>query len=166
MSKDGLINFWTYANFLGIGYFRDNQNWHISPLFSSAKEAKDVWDNEIKPMDEKSINMSFIERKTEYKFFVYSSPLQLLPKNNFSLFRSLDISQNYQMFKREFNGKVLFEFAVLAEPEPVIISGQKVISNVNFIKANEVKPNSPEWLALEAQKRAREDARKSDAYKV
>jgi hypothetical protein len=161
MSEDGRYMFLIYAEFLGIGYIRDNQGWHISVLFQNPGEAKQVWDAEFKNLDGKRITISFIETPFDYKFFVYSTPLKKMPVNNFSLYRSLDISQNYIMFKKGFNGKVMFEFAIVSGPQPAIFSDYKTITDVKFTKLSEVKPNSPEWLALQVQKKAREDGKKS-----
>ena len=162
MSADSKYILWTYAEFLGIGYIRDNQGWHIIVLFKSSKEAKQVWDAEFKNLDENSITISFIETPLDYKFLVYSTPLKKMPAINFSLYRSLDISQNYLTFKNGFNGKVLLEFAVVTQQRPEIFTKQKNIINVKFTKLNEVKPNTPEWLALETQKRAKAEDQNLD----
>ena len=147
--KDSYL-FFTYADFLGIGYIGDVQGWHISVLFSSPKEAKQVWDAQFKHLDEKNITISFVERTTDYKFMVYSTPLKKSPATNFSLYRSLDISRNYQYFKKGFDGKVRLDFAVM--PNPVILGDFKTVTNVKFIKENEIKPNSPEWIARDTTK--------------
>jgi hypothetical protein len=106
-------------------------------------------------LDENSIAISFIEAPLDYKFLVYSTPLKKMPAINFSLYRSLDISQNYLTFKNGFKGKVMLEFAVVTQQRPEILTKYKNIINVKFTKLNEVKPNTPEWLALETQKRAK-----------
>ena len=151
--------FCTYAEFLGIGYIRDDQAWHISVLFNDLKEAKQVWDAQFKRLDGKNITISFVECKKDYKFMVYSTPLKKSPAINFSLYRSLEISRNYQYFKKGFDGKVRLDFAIM--PNLIILGEFKIITNVKFIKEEEIEPNSPEWIAREAQNKAKNSDMKS-----
>lgn len=155
MTEEDRFAFWTYGDFLGIMYLRDQKGWHIGIIFNNPTEGKKVWEKELESLNEKSLTMSFMDDASEYKFLLYSLPLMPLPKYNFSLYRSFDISNTYQKFKKESDGKAFLQFAIMGNSGiPTLTEKSKLITNIKFIKLSEVSHNSPEWIALEAQKLA------------
>jgi hypothetical protein len=162
LTKENRFVFWWYAEFLGVGYVPDRNGWQVAVIFDKLSEANKVWKAQIEPLNETSINLSFLEDASGYKFMFYSLPLLALPKSNFGLYRSLDISKHYLKFKEECGGKAFLRFATLGtEPFPILMEGSKPISEIKFMKREDVARSSPEWIAEEAQRCASADAKKS-----
>jgi hypothetical protein len=165
LAKENTLVFWWYAEFLGIGYVHDRIGWNVAVIFDKPSEANQVWKEQIEPLNENSIRLSFLEDESGYKFIFYSLPLLQLPKSNFGLYRSLDISKHYLKFQEECGGKAFLRFAVLGtEPMPVLMEGSKLVTEIKFMKRKDVARNSPEWIAEEVQKRARADAKKTGTH--
>ncbi len=143
-----------YAEFLGIGYLRNKKGWHVFLLFTNSKNAEEIWEKEIDPIDEKTLRMRFIERENgEYTFILY--PFPFLPeKSNFSFYRKLGFSNSYKVFKNDFKGKAYFTFSTLRD-YPTVYEKAKLVTDVKFMKNSEVTENSPEWIAEEVQRQAR-----------
>jgi hypothetical protein len=162
LEEENHFIFWWYAEFLGMGYLRVGKGWHIAVIFESRSEANKVWEEQIVPFDDESIRISFVEDESQYKFILYSFPHLPKPKSNFGLYRTLDISKNYQKFRENSGGKAFLSFAVLGtEPELVLMEGSKLVTQIKFMKRKDVTENSPEWIAEEAQKRARDAAKET-----
>ena len=154
-----------YAEFLGIGYISDGKSWYVAVLFKDRSEAAKIWEERIEPLDDKNIKISFVEDDPQYKFILYSLPQLPIPKTNFGLYRTLDLSKHYLKFKEASNGKAFLRFAFSgSDTEPVILEGSKVITEIKFIKRKDITKNTPEWIALESQKQAKADAKKSETH--
>jgi len=96
--------------------------------------------------------MRFIELNGDYEFTLYPYPFSK-ERPNFGFYRHLDTSETYIVFKQKFKGKAFFRFGTFGTgPEPVISSKSKLVTDIKFMKSNEVVRNSPEWLARESQK--------------
>jgi hypothetical protein len=161
--EENIICFW-FTDFLGVGYFPSTDGIQVLVVFKNSSDAAKVWKEHIAPLNEKSIKLSFVEKNSGYKFMLYSLPLQPLPKTNFGLYRSLDISEHYLGFKNKCKGEALLRFAVLGnDPSPTLMDGSKQVA-VKFMNFKDVTENSPENMAEEAQNRAREDAKKDNQY--
>jgi hypothetical protein len=143
-----------YAEFIGIGYLLNQKGWHVMPVFTNSKQAEEIWEKEIEPIDAKTLKMRFIEYENgEYRFMMYPSPY-LPGKSNFSFYRGLAFSDSYRVFKNNFDGKTLFTFGILGD-SPMTYRKSKLVTDVKFMKNSEVAENSPEWIAEEIQRRLR-----------
>ncbi len=151
-----------FADFLGVGYILDDRGWSVFPIFPNISDAQKIWTEELESLDEKSLRMRFIEYGREYKFILYPSPLSK-QGTNFCFYRSLALSHNYRMFKEKSKGKVLFRFGILEkklEPikdsKPIFFNKSKMVTDIKFMKSEDVTKNSIEWVAEEVQRRMRE----------
>lgn len=155
MSNIGYFTAVWYTDYVGIGYIRNNEGWHVFPIFSNSSEAKRIWDKQIEPLDERNLRMRFVEYNAEYKFILYSFPFSK-EKTNFGFYRSLGSSDTYSVFKKNFNGQAYFTFGIfVGDSTPTIYHKSKLVTDIKFMKSNEVKENSIEWIAEEVQKRMR-----------
>jgi hypothetical protein len=162
MTDNGEIAVTWFAHYLGLGYLLDRRGWHIFPIFKEASEARQVWDECVDPLDETGLRMRFVELDGEYEFILYSEPFSK-EKPNFGFYRRFDISQNYGVFKQRCTGTAFFRFGVLrAGQSPLVFKKFKVVTNIKFMKREEIAKGSPEWWAREAQRLARKD----EAYRI
>ena len=144
-----------YTEYLGMGYLRNDSGWHVFPMFTSPSKAEEIWEEYVEPLSEDSIKMRFIELNGKYNFILYSLPM-LKDKANFGFYRTLSSSETYNVFKKNFEGKVLFTFGILGDGStPTIYCKSKLVTDVKFMKSSEVEKNSIEWLAEEVQRRLR-----------
>jgi hypothetical protein len=145
-----------YTEFLGIGYIQlPKVGWHVFPIFTNTSDAEKIWIEQIEPLDEKSLKMRFVEYGSEYKFILYPFPWSK-EKTNFCFYRSLGSSETYNVFKKNFDGRVYFTFGKFGNSQyPILLRNSKLVTDIRFMKSSEVKPNSIEWIAEDVQRRMR-----------
>lgn len=158
MKKKNVFVCTWFVNFLGVGYLLDNMGWHVFPIFSNPSDHKKIWDEQIEPINENDLRLRFIEDAGEYRFLLYAHPFPSPKKEySFGLYRGhMDISKIYLKFKKESKGMAFFRFALLGTTEnPTISERSKLITDIKFMKIDEIVKNSPEWMAVSSQQLAK-----------
>jgi len=144
-----------YTQYLGVGYLFDERNWHVFLLFDNGEGAGKVWNEQVTPLDEKSLRMRFVELNEDYEFILYSEPLSP-NKVNWAFYRHLDSSEYYKRFKEGCKGKALFRFGLYREgSDPILFKAFKLVTDIKFLKPSEVSRDTPEHIAREVYKRIR-----------
>lgn len=158
LSKDKkeLFSIVWYAEYLGVGYLFDTHQWHVFLLFDNGEKAREVWNKQVAPLDEKSLRVRFVELNEDYEFILYSEPLSS-KKVNWAFYRHLTSSEYYKQFKKGCKGKAMFRFGLYREgSEPTLLKAYKLITNIKFLEPSEVSRDTPEYIAREVYKRIRE----------
>jgi hypothetical protein len=131
-----------FTDFLGIGYVHKPTGWLVFPVFTSRSNAEKLWSEQVEPIDEKNLRIRFIEQDNEYKFLLYAQPLAP-GKVTVGFYRSLRLSETYNVFKDSFLGKVNFTFGIIGDGvHPKHLKDYKLVTDVKFINAAEVEENS------------------------
>jgi len=155
MSGHDYFNIIWFTDYLGIGYAFNQKDWLVFPIFSSPSNAKMLWIDQIEPIDEQTLKMRFIENGNEYTFILYPFPFQN-DKLNFGFYRRISSSETYNIFKRNFSGKAFFTFGTIGDgTKPNIFNKTKLVSNIKFMKKEDVTKDSIEWIAETIQRSRR-----------
>ena len=144
-----------YTEYLGVGYLYDGHDWSVFLLFEKSSDAGKVWNNEVKPLDEKSLKMRFVELNEDYEFILYSEPFST-ERPNWAFYRHLDTSETYKIFKQRCGGQAYFRFGIKKGQKVTLFKASKLVTDIKFLKPNQIARNTPEWIAREVQRKIKQ----------
>lgn len=101
MSEDVSIPW--FDDFLGVAYRYFDLRMNVVPLFSDRKKASNLWHETIHWWNDHSIKIRFVEIGDKYWFVMGGDSSR--PQSNKSFFKVLDISPNYERFKKGHGGE-------------------------------------------------------------
>jgi hypothetical protein len=92
-----------FDDFLGVAYRYYDLRMNVVPLFSERKQAANIWHETMHWWNDHSIKIRFVETGDKYWFVMGGESSK--PQNNKSFFKILDISPNYERFKKGHGGE-------------------------------------------------------------
>ncbi|HEY9398571.1 MAG TPA: hypothetical protein VIP29_01605 [Nitrososphaeraceae archaeon] len=160
------------SDFLGVGYRYTDIHMNILILFTDRKTAIKTWNENIHWWPDDQIILRFIEDEDYYWFILYQQGKNLFSKGNIGFFKKNHLTQNYLRFKKNFDEKTIFRFALYKISEKKIavkdensdnredevskdnnyelniFKRRKTIYDVKFLKINELEDNSFEYALI------------------
>jgi hypothetical protein len=104
-----------YDEFLGVGYRYFDLRMNVIPLFSTKKQASDIWNETVHWWSDHDIKMRFVETGDHYWFILASETRR--PDHNRSIFKLLPKSDSYLRFKKGSQGEAYIRFAAYSEQD-------------------------------------------------
>lgn len=127
-----------FSDFLGIGYFGDNRQHIIAPIFDLQQSAERAW---ARVMEPQLFHTVFVEHTGKYEFIAY--PVELKPdKINHILYRSFSSLDSLHKFKSSYGGRTFIKFGWhdLTKPQKFDVLAQyAMVDSVEFVKVDEIR---------------------------
>ena len=98
---------------MGVAYRYYDLRMNVIPLFTDRKVASSIWRNTIHWWLDSSIKIRFVEINDEYWFIIGSDSQH--PESNFSFFKVLQKSENYERFKKGHDGEAYLRLGIYAK---------------------------------------------------
>jgi len=131
-----------FSEFLGIGYFGDEKQDVIAPIFDSQRNAEKGWARvaEARPR----FHAVFVEHESKYEFIAY--PLEMDGgRINYVLYRSFSSLGSLNKFRAMHGGRTFIKFGWhdLTKSEKFdVMAGYAIVDGVEFIVPSDVKPGA------------------------
>jgi hypothetical protein len=126
-----------FSDFLGIGYFGDERQNVIAPIFDLRQSAERAW---TRVMAGQLFHVVFVEHPGKYEFVAYPVELKL-DQINHVLYRSFSSLDSLRKFKNSCSGRVFIKFGwhdlTKAQKFDVLVEFAAVDS-AEFKKADEI----------------------------
>lgn len=118
-----------FSEFLGMGYFGDERQHVVAPIFDSLHNAQKGWSRVMEMHAGAQFHAAFVEHPAKYEFIAY--PLSMNPARiNYVIYRSFSSLASLHKFKSTYGGRTFIKFGwqditkpqkfdVLAEYAPV-----------------------------------------------
>lgn len=127
-----------FSEFLGIGYFGDERQQVIAPIFDTRHAAERGWAGVMEGRP--AFHAVFVEHQSRYEFIAY--PLALDPgRINYALYRSFSSLASLQKFKETQGGRTYIKFGWhdLTKPQKFdVIAGYAAVDGVEFVSVQDV----------------------------
>jgi hypothetical protein len=132
-----------FSEFLGMGYFGDERQHVIAPIFDSRHNAEKGWTRVMEGVSA-PLHAVFIEHPAKYEFIAY--PLEMDEgRINYVLYRSFSSLSSVQKFKETYGGQTYIKFGWHDVTKPSkfdVMSSYAPIDGVDFMEIDDVKPGS------------------------
>jgi hypothetical protein len=131
-----------FSEFLGIGYFGDERQHVVSPIFDQRHNAVSAWAKVTESQRSKipAFHVVFVEHPAKYEFVAY--PVELASDRiNHALFRSFSSLDSMRKFREGHSGKTYVKFGWhdLTRPQKFdVLPEYALVDSVKFIKAEDV----------------------------
>lgn len=102
-----------YDEIIGVAYRYYDLRMNVVPLFSDRKKATKLWLDTIHWWLDHSIKMRFVETDDDYWFIMGADSQH--PQTNFSFFKKIPKSENYERFKKGHEGEAYLRLGVYTE---------------------------------------------------
>ncbi|MGI0070214.1 MAG: hypothetical protein ACREAN_08175 [Nitrosopumilaceae archaeon] len=130
-----------FDDFVGLGYQSDYVGLTIFLILDGRRKLVNTWNKIIKYFPDDEIKMRFIEKDSSYEFVLYCQSRILLTTCVF--LKSLKISENYLMFKKDYDGAATFKLALYVPKKGSyqleIFKYSKRVTNVKFLTESEAE---------------------------
>ena len=130
-----------FSDFLGIGYFGDDRQHIIAPIFDMRQSAERAW---ARVMTGKPFHTIFVEHAGKYEFIAY--PVELDPdKINHVLYRSFSSLDSLRRFKASYGGRTFIKFGwhdLTKAQKFDVLAQYATVDSVEFKKAEEIAPGT------------------------
>ena len=130
-----------FSDFLGIGYFGDNRQHVIAPIFDLRQSAERTWARVMEPA---VFHAVFVEHAGKYEFIAY--PVELKPDRiNHVLYRSFSSLDSLRKFKSSYGGRAFIKFGwhdLTKAQKFDVLAQYAVVDSVEFVKADEIRPGT------------------------
>ena len=131
-----------FSDFLGIGYFGDNRQHVIAPIFDLRQSAERAW---ARVMSSQRFHAIFVEHPGKYEFIAY--PMELNPDQiNHVLYRSFSSLDSLHKFRGSYSGGrafIKFGWHDLTKPQKFdVLLQYAAVDSVEFRKAEEIMPGT------------------------
>jgi hypothetical protein len=132
-----------FSEFLGIGYFGDEKQHIIAPIFDLRNNAERGWAKVMENQQQQVplFHTVFVEHPAKYEFIAY--PVELKANQiNYAIYRSFSSLTSLHKFKSRYRGKVYIKFGwhdlTKAEKFDVLVQ-YAVVDSVEFKNADDIK---------------------------
>ena len=131
-----------FSEFMGIGYFGDQRQKVISPIFDQRGNALGAWAKVTESQRQKvpAFHVVFVEHTAKYEFVAY--PIDLAPDRiNHALYRSFSSLDSLRKFRDSYGGKTFIKFGWhdLTRPQKFdVLAEYALVDSVEFLKSGEV----------------------------
>lgn len=131
-----------FSEFLGIGYFGDERQSVIAPIFDSRHNAEKGWTRVVDGRP--AFHAVFVEHESKYEFIAY--PLEMDEgRINYVLYRSFSSLGSLRKFKETLGGRTFIKFGWhdLIKPEKFDVTpAYAPVDGVEFVVPDGIKPGS------------------------
>ena len=134
-----------FSEFLGIGYFGDERQHVIAPIFDLRSNAERGWAKVTETQQQvPAFHAVFVEHPAKYEFIAY--PLEIKPDQiNYAIYRSFSSLTSLHRFKSTYGGRTYIKFGwhdlTKAQKFDVLVQ-YGVVDSVEFRDAGEIKPGT------------------------
>jgi hypothetical protein len=135
-----------FSEFLGIGYFGDERQHVIAPIFDFRRNAEAAWARVTESQQQQvpTFHAVFVEHPAKYEFIAY--PLELRPDQiNYALYRSFSSLNSLRKFRSGHDGRTYIKFGWhdLTKPQKFDVLVQyAAVDSVEFARIDEVRPDT------------------------
>ncbi len=134
-----------FSEFLGMGYFGDERQDVVAPIFDSRHNAEKGWSRVMELHGESPLfHMAFIEHPAKYEFIAY--PLEMNPAQiNYVLYRSFSSLASLCKFKDTHGGRTYIKFGWqdITRPQKFdVLAHYAFVDAVEFLTIQDVKPGT------------------------
>ena len=130
-----------FSDFLGIGYFGDERQHIIAPIFDLRQNAERAWARVETPL----FHTVFVVHPAKYEFIAH--PVELKPDQiNHVLYRSFSSLDSLRRFKSIYGGKAFIKFGwhdLTKAQKFDVLAQYAAVDSVEFVKAKEIVPGTP-----------------------
>lgn len=149
MQEDGSVPLVRFSEFLGIGYYGDEKQHVVAPIFDFRRNAEHAW---AKVMDGHLIqgapapvfHVVFVEHPAKYEFIAY--PVEMNPDQiNYVLYRSFSSLGSLHKFKQTYGGRTYIKFGwhdLTKSQKFDVLAAYAFVDSVDFLKIDDVKAGS------------------------
>lgn len=131
-----------FSEFLGIGYFGDERQSVIAPIFDSRQNAEKGWKKTAEGAG--VFHVIFVEHESKYEFIAY--PLEMDKSGiNYVLYRSFSSLGSLNKFKETRGRSIFIKFGWhdLTKPEKFdVMTSYAKVDDVEFIVSGTITSNS------------------------
>ena len=129
-----------FSEFLGMGYFGDERQHVVAPIFDSRHNAEKGWARVMEMHAGAQFHAAFVEHPSKYEFIAY--PLGMDPSRiNYVIYRSFSSLASLQKFKGTYGGRTFIKFGWqdITKPEQFDVLAQYApVDSVEFLSADSV----------------------------
>jgi hypothetical protein len=134
-----------FSEFFGIGYFGDERQDVIAPIFDSQYTARKGWERVMDMHGSiPAFNVVFIEYPAKYEFIAY--PLEMNPDRiNYVIYRSFSSLISLHKFKKTHAGKTFIKFGWqdITKPQKFDVPTKYAYAqSVEFLSEKDVEPGT------------------------
>lgn len=131
-----------FSEFLGMGYFGDERQHVIAPIFDSRHNAEKGWTRVME--GSQVFHAVFIEHPSKYEFIAY--PLAMDEgRINYVIYRSFSSLESLCKFKETYGGRTFIKFGWhdLTKPQKFdVMASFAPVDAVEFVKVEDVRPGT------------------------
>jgi hypothetical protein len=102
-----------FDEFVGVAYRYYDLRMNVVPLFTERKKAANLWHDTINWWQDHSIKIRFVETDDDYWFVMGADSRR--PQSNFSFFKMLPKSENYERFKKGHDGEAYLRLGIYSD---------------------------------------------------
>ncbi|WP_260642640.1 hypothetical protein [Nitrososphaera viennensis] len=135
-----------FSEFLGMGYFGDERQDVVAPIFDSRRNAEKGWSRVMEMHGETppAFHAAFVEHPAKYEFIAY--PLSMNPAQiNYVIYRSFSSLASLRKFKETHDGRTFIKFGWqdITKPQKFDVLAQyALVDAVEFLTVQDVKPGT------------------------
>ena len=135
-----------FSEFLGIGYFGDQKQHVIAPIFDLRGNAEQGWAKVMETQQQKVpvFHAVFVEHPGKYEFIAY--PVEMKPDQiNYAIYRSFSSLNSLHKFKSSYGGRTYIKFGwhdLTKAQKFDVLAQYTVVNSVEFKNADEIKPGT------------------------
>lgn len=130
-----------FSDFLGIGYFGDERQHVIAPIFDLRQSAERAWE---RVMTSQLFHAVFVEHPAKYEFIAH--PVETKPDRiNHVLYRSFSSLDSLHKFKGSYGGRAFIKFGwhdLTKAQKFDVLPQYAAVDSVEFVNAQEIMPET------------------------
>ena len=134
-----------FSEFLGIGYFGDEKQHVIAPIFDLRNNAERGWAKVTENQQQVPVfHAVFVEHPGKYEFIAY--PVEMKPDQiNYAIYRSFSSLTSLHKFKSSYGGRTYIKFGwhdLTKAQKFDVLAQYGVVDSVEFKNSGEIKPGT------------------------
>ena len=131
-----------FSEFLGMGYFGDEKQHIVAPIFDSRHNAEKGWMRVMEGSE--AFHAVFVEHPSKYEFIAYSLEMDE-GRINYVIYRSFSSLASLCKFKEAYSGRTFIKFGWhdLTRPQKFdVMPSYMPLDGVEFLSIDNVKQGS------------------------
>lgn len=135
-----------FSEFLGIGYFGDERQHVIAPIFDIRLNAERAWTKVAESQRQRipAFHAVFVEHGAKYEFVAY--PVEMRADQiNYALYRSFSSLDSLRKFKASCGGTTYIKFGwhdLTKAQKFDVLAEYAAVDSVEFVKPDEIRPGT------------------------
>ncbi len=135
-----------FSEFLGIGYFGDERQHVIAPIFDIRLNAERAWTKVAESQLQKvpAFHAVFVEQAAKYEFIAYPVEMRA-DRINYALYRSFSSLDSLRKFRASYGGTTYVKFGwhdLIKAQKFDVLAEYAAVDSVEFIKPDEIRPGT------------------------